>query len=415
MSGSLNHPAPPLLTSGCLACGFHAAIPLFDGGAQPLATLGWPDQPEHSLNMARLRLDFIRCLRCGHIYNRAFEYQQVPYVKHPNLMYNDSTLWQLHQAQVCKRLASLLPENATVIEIGCGEGGFLRQLARLIPNGTFIGFDPNNKNSLEEGRLVLKPELFVPERHLQAYQPDLILSRHVLEHLINPLAFIQELAFYSSWYQQQPRLFFEVPCVDRILSFGRLEDLYYEHNSHFTRNSFTMMLNSLPCHIDFIETGYNAEVIFGLVQLETMTGSRDIVEESENFRRQAADARSRIPEQIQALLTAGKRLALWGGTGKGAAFVHHFALDAEGIPMTVVDSDLAKVDTYVPGSAYRIWARERLIEQPVDIILIPAQWRAQDIALEIKQAGIPYQQLLLEHAGALVDFEHGEHPYRILS
>ncbi len=415
MSGSSTNPCPPLLSSSCLACGFHAAIPLFDGGSQPLATLGWPDRPEDSLNMPRLRLDFIRCLRCGHIYNRAFEYQQVPYVKHPNLMYNDSTLWQWHQEQVCLRLAALLPEDATVIEIGCGEGGFLKQLARLLPQGNFIGFDPNNKNSLEQKRLTLKPELFVPEKHLKEHRPDLILSRHVLEHLINPLAFIQELAFYSSWYKQQPRLFFEVPCVDRILSFGRLEDLYYEHNSHFTQNSFTTMLKSLPCQIDFIETGYNAEVIFGLIQLEAMPVAHQIVAETQIFTQQAEQVRRCVPEQIAELLRQGKKLALWGGTGKGAAFVHHFQLDADQFPMTVVDSDLAKAGTYVPGSAYRIWTRERLNEQPVDVILIPAQWRAQDIVIEIKQAGIPHKRLLLEHAGGLVDFESGEHPYRILS
>ncbi|HEY9840851.1 MAG TPA: hypothetical protein V6D23_10375, partial [Candidatus Obscuribacterales bacterium] len=89
--------SPHLLSSTCLACGFHGATPLFDGGSQPLATLGWPAAAETSLQMPRHRLDFIRCLRCGHIYNRAFEYQHVPYAKHPNLMYNASTLWQVHQ------------------------------------------------------------------------------------------------------------------------------------------------------------------------------------------------------------------------------------------------------------------------------------------------------------------------------
>ncbi|PKL77066.1 MAG: methyltransferase [Candidatus Melainabacteria bacterium HGW-Melainabacteria-1] len=401
-----------LIPSPCLACGFHGAMPLFDGGLQPLATLGWPDNAESSLQMERLRLDFIRCLRCGHIYNQAFEYQQVPYVKHPNLMYNQASLWQAHQQAICQRLAAALPEDPVVIEIGCGSGGFLKQLAQHVGCGQFIGFDPNSGTSLDSDRVSLRPELFVPAKHLAAYQPDLILSRHVLEHLINPLAFIQELAFASSLLGQQPSLFFEVPCVDRVLAFGRLEDLYYEHNSHFTSHSFKAMLQSLDCRVESIETGYNQEVIFGLIKLEPMPLARQIVAETENFSQLARAARQHIPIQIRSLLTAGKRLALWGGTGKGAAFVHHFGLDLPHIPMLVVDSDPDKVGSYVPGSQYRISPRQLLLEEPVDTILIPAQWRAQDIVLEIQAAGIPYQQLLLEHQGQLVDFFNAEHPYR---
>lgn len=404
---------PDYLDSSCLACGFHGAIPLFDGGMQPLATLGWPDQPAASLGMQRLRLDFIRCLRCGHIYNRAFEYLHVPYAKHPNLMYNASTLWQVHQQEVCRRLAEALPPNPTVIEIGCGEGGFLKRLAAAVGQGQFIGFDPNSSADLDLGYLQLKPELFIPKHHLQTYQPDLILSRHVLEHLNNPLAFIQELAFFSSWARQRPKLFFEVPCVDRLVKYGRLEDLYFEHNSHFTSHSFRSMLTSLPCQIEFIEHGYNEEVLCGLIQLETLPGSEQILAETRAFREQSLLARRRIPAQIAELLAQGRSLAFWGGTGKGAAFVHHFGLDATQTPLLVVDSDASKVGTFVPGTPYRIESAQCLLETPAQVIIIPAQWRAQDVVLEIAAAGIAYQQILIEHQGVLVDFFADAHPYRI--
>lgn len=387
-------------------------MPLFDGGSQPLATLGWPEAAEASLGMQRLRLDFIRCLRCGHIYNRAFDYHQVPYAKNPNLMYNASTLWHQHQQTICQRLAAELPPQPTVIEIGCGEGGFLKQLAAIVGEGRYIGFDPNSSAQLNLGYLELRPELFVPSRHLAAYQPDLILSRHVLEHLNNPLAFIQELAFYSSWTGLTPKLFFEVPCVDRLIRYGRLEDLYYEHNSHFTSGSFGSMLHHLPCRITFIEKGYNEEVLCGLIQLEAMQGSSEIVEETRRYDRQIRLAHAQIPAQIAALLSAGRNLTLWGGTGKGAAFVHHFGLSSAHTPMRVVDSDASKVGTFLPGTAYRIESARILAEDPADVILIPAQWRAQDVVLEIGDAGFTYGQILIEHEGRLVDFFEDVHPYR---
>jgi len=45
------------------------------------------------------------------------------------------------------------------------------------------------------------------------------------------------------------------------------------------------------------------------------------------------------------------------------------------------------------------------------VILIATQWRAADIVLEILRCGIPYETILLEHNGRLVDYFRHEHPY----
>ena len=403
--------------SVCLACGFAWAVNLFQSENRPLATLGWPTSAQSSCEMSRYPLDFMRCARCGHIYNRSFAYHQVPYQSHPNLMYNDSQIWQGHLDQLAYRLLAVLPDKPVVIEVGCGQGAFLKRLAALCPDGRFIGFDPNLQTgqTVAEANVSFEACLFEPAKHLSAYRPDLVLSRHVLEHLMNPLAFLQETAFFSSYYEVYPYLFFEVPCVDRLLAFGRLEDLYYEHNSHFTTRSFNIMLQSLPCETHFIETGYNGEVIFGLLRLKTMPECQKILAETQRFKTLAHKAQQQIARQIDAFLKSGKTLALWGGTGKGAAFVHHFGLDPVGFPLRVVDSDPLKVVTYVPGTAYPIESCDLLEAQHVDIIIVPAQWRAADIALEIQSRQITFGQLMIEHQGVLVDFFNVDHPYHALN
>jgi len=402
--------AEELCASACLACGYHWALPIFKG-QQPLATLGWPRKPDVSVKMPRYALDFMRCLRCGHIYNQSFQYQQVPYTNNPNLMYNASQIWQQHLERLCQRLLAILPSDPVVIEIGCGQGGFLHLLASYFQTGHFIGFDPNGQFVSRDPRLSFRAELFEPARDLPAYQPDLILSRHVLEHLMNPLAFIQKLAFFSSWHHIYPYLFFEVPCVDRLLQYGRLEDLYYEHNSHFTTHSFQTMLNSLDCKIQFIERGYNEEVIFGLLQLEPMPQCAQRVQATRQFRRIVSQAQTQVPQQLQTMIAAGQKVVIWGGTGKGAAFIQHFELTSESFELRVIDSDPEKVHSYVPGTTYQIQAKEVLFQEPADVILIPSQWRAEDIVLEIQRDGIAYQQILIEHQGQLIDFFLMDHPY----
>ena len=39
-----------------------------------------------------------------------------------------------------------------------------------------------------------------------------------------------------------PQLYLEAPVIDRVFDATRLEDFYYEHNSHFTTESFRRML-----------------------------------------------------------------------------------------------------------------------------------------------------------------------------
>ncbi|MGV3526098.1 MAG: class I SAM-dependent methyltransferase [Candidatus Sericytochromatia bacterium] len=363
--------------------------------------------------MVRLPLQFVRCLYCGHIYNQAFEYQQVPYVKNPNLMYNGSASWQQHLNELAHRLSTHLPAEPTVIEIGCGTGSFLKRLAQVHGSGRFIGFDPNATFSEADPHVELHAELFVAAQHLQDYQPDLILSRHVLEHLINPLAFLQELLVFSALTEVYPLLFFEVPCVDRLLRYGRVEDLYYEHNSHFTQRSFKTLLQRLGAEILEMNQSYNQEVLCGLIQLLPQAQIKSFLQENEAFQNQVAQAQHNIPLELKTLHQNGHALALWGGTGKGAAFVHHFGLLPQEIPLHVVDSDLAKVGTFVPGTHYLIHHPESLLTQAPKVIVIPAQWRAADIVLEIASLQIPHSQILIEHQGHLIDFSASEHPYRL--
>jgi len=117
-----------------------------------------------------------------------------------------------------------------------------------------------------------------------------------------------------------------------------------------------------------------------------------------------------IRAQLDALAVSGQRIAIWGGTGKAAAFMHFYGVDAERFPL-VVDSDPGKVGTHVPGNGQAIVFRDVLKDQPADVLIIPMQWRARDVLAEMAREGIAVGQVLIEHDGRLVAFARGEHPY----
>jgi hypothetical protein len=402
--------AAEMRATTCPACGYHVAVPFYDGGAQPLATLAWPASADEARGMARLPLDFISCIDCGHVWNDAFDYRDVPYTDKPNLMFNSGALWSDHLKAMRQVMLEHLDDTPTVVEIGHGDGQFLAALARSRPNGRFVGFDPNGAARADGTPIELRQALFDPRVHLAELNPDLIVSRHVLEHLTDPLGFVQQLSFAAACGGATPLLYLEVPCIDRAIETGRTVDFYYEHNSQFTTTSFTRMLQRCAVTIEGIGHGYDGEVIFGFVKLGGRVSQVWNAGSARSFRVGSERSRAEVARQLDAIIASGKRVAIWGGTGKSAAFIHQHGGDAVRFPL-VVDSDPDKAGTFVPGTGQVIQFRDVLLEQPVDVIIVPPQWRARDIVAEMRRVGIEVAEVLIEHEGRLVDFRHDPHPY----
>src|SRR5208283_4149382 len=146
----------------------------------------------------------------------------------------------------------------------------------------------------------------------------LVVSRHVLEHLNSPLAFLQRIAFAAARSGQEQLAYFEVPCVDRALATGRTVDFYYEHNSQFSTNSFRKMLSRCGATINRVGHGYGGEVIFGYVSLGGQRRRLAIADEASSFLDAANAGLERISAQLDDLAVSGVRVAIWGGTGKSA-------------------------------------------------------------------------------------------------
>ena len=394
----------------CPACGHRVAVPFFDGGAQPLATIAWPASAAEARAMSRLALEFVQCVRCSHIFNVAFDYAHVPYSSKPNLMFNRGTTWSQFIRNLQARIVASLPAAPVVVEVGHGDASFLIALADLAPKGRYIGFDPNGAAD-GAGNVELRTELFEPARHLADLQPDLLVSRHVLEHLESPLGFLQAVAFSARRGAGPVRVYFEVPCADRLQETNRTVDLYYEHSSQFTTRSFTAMLDASGARDAQIGHAYDREVLYAFATLHAQDGEAATAAQSERYRRAAAASLEVIGAQLAELAAGAGSVAIWGGTGKSAAFMARYGCDAARFPV-VVDSDRSKAGTFVPGTGQEIRFRDWLKGNPVHTVIIPPQWRAADIVREMRNEGIDPVQVLIEHDGRLVDFLAGEHPYQ---
>jgi hypothetical protein len=394
----------------CPICAHTLAVSFFDGGMQPLATLGWPKSAEEAQSMPRYPHDFVQCPKCTHVWNRSFRYDAIPYKNNPNRMFNRGGIWQGHLAYTRDLLLKRLPDAPTVVDIGCGEGHFVRGLAEASRyRGRFVGFDPNASPETGHG-VEFHARLFEPLTDMRELQPDAVVIRHVLEHLIDPAALIDRLAWGAAALGKPCWLFAEMPCIDRVFESRRIVDFFYEHVAHFTSRSFQTLMQRAGEIVE-VATGYDGEVVYGIAKLGVPADVRMTAETARLFAACSDTARHTIRAQLDALAASGASVAIWGGTGKAAAFIHQFGADAKRFPL-IVDSDPDKAGTFVPGTGQQIRFRDALKSQRIDVVIVPTQWRAQDIAAEMRREGIRPQSILIEHDGRLIDFEKDAHPYR---
>ena len=275
--------------------------------------------------------------------------------------------------------------------------------------GRFIGFDPNTTQEAGRG-IEFHARYFEPETDVPTIEPDVIVMRHVLEHLTDSAVFVDQLAWSIAGLGKPVLFFAEMPCVDRAQKSNRLVDFYFEHPSQFTTQSFRTLMQRAGEIVELAH-GYDGEVVYSLVRLAVTEAQKRTAASALTFSQQATRTRVTIRRQLADLASQGKRIAIWGGTGKAAAFIHQFTVDAERFPL-VVDSDAGKVGTFVPGAGQEIVSKDVLKRAPADIVIIPTQWRVKDIVAEMQREGILARQILIEHDGRLVDFAVDDHPYR---
>jgi len=124
-----------------------------------------------------------------------------------------------------------------LLEIGSGEGSFIRAVSRLGIEAT--GMEPNKESgAIYSSKHIDNDSLF-----------DLVVSNHVLEHIVNPVEFLSQL---HDCMLPKGLLIFEVPNLHMYGVYATA--ISHEHVSHFTPASLSYLMRR--CGFEVLDLEY---------------------------------------------------------------------------------------------------------------------------------------------------------------
>lgn len=353
----------------CPACGGDDIEPLVDLGEVPaLCGAMWSDAAG-ARDAARGHLDLVVCPECAHVWNAAFDERLIDYdADYDNSLHHSST-FQRFADELAGRLAATHDlRGGYVLEIGSGKGEFLSQLCSLA-DCEGVGFDPTFTGTSTTPGVELVAEYFpvgsAPERPF-----DLLLCRHVLEHLADPVALLTGLVASARATGTRPTFYFEVPSAAFNFGPAGLWDCIYPHVSYFSmpslrrlieRAGLTVVRIEQTFHGQFLSVEAVAADIPGVSRIEgddvaahlTLLGSF-----ADRLQSTVQEWSARITGQEQ----SGDQVALWGAGAKAVVFLN--AVDGAGRLRAVVDVNPGKWGRFLPGTGHQVLAPAAL---PTDV------------------------------------------------
>ena len=338
--------------------------------------------------------------RTGFIDNAAFDPSLVDYgLRYDNALHF-SPYFQAFEDRLARRLVERYDVRGKhVVEIGAGGGRFIGLLCELGDNrGT--GYDPSHDPRHADPLLGARARVERRPYGADAEAADLVVCRHVLEHIPDPRAFVRMLR-QSLAGRPDAVVYCEVPNSYLILRELSIWDVIYEHCTYFTQGTLARLFAS--CGFDVTGSWETYARQFIAIDAKPARGEGrvrvdldDPAELRGAAQRFAEACRERVEgwrRELARLAAAGRRVALWGAGARGVNFLN--LADAAGTVRRVVDINPRKHGLHVAGTGQRVEAPDSLREDPPDVVVvmnpiyldeIRGDLRAMGLAPEVRRA-----------------------------
>ena len=349
--------------------------------------------PVFQNRMFRTREDAIACPKgdvvlvqdslTGLISNRAFD---------PSLMVYDadyqneqavSAIFSTHLDKVAEIVQRQFT-GASLIEVGCGKGHFLERLESL--GFSVTGFDPTYEG--EHTRIAR--EYFGQSSGIQA---DGIILRHVLEHVADPVSFLQGIVRSNGGHG---KIYIEVPCLDWIARSHAWFDIFYEHVNYFRAQDLHAMFGRV------YEAGktFDGQYLYVVADLATLRIPRRLNGDEFQLPKEFLVSLEHCSQLIaRNARDAESAFAVWGGASKGVIFA--LLMQRRGAPVDIlIDINPAKQGRFVAATGLLVQSPNEAAEslKPGATVFVMNSNYLQEIRA---MSGNRYNYLTVEHEAGL--------------
>lgn len=283
-----------------------------------------------------------------------------------------------------------LPRGANAIEIGSGVGYLTRRLGDAGFN--IIGIEPGRgyASHWDKYGVNIINDFFPTPRITDRF--DLICSYAVLEHIAEPTKFLSDVR-----KQLAPGgvAIFSVPnCTDEI-NLGDPSILFHEHFSYFEPGSLARLIESVGMYASVVKSEYG-RCLYAIATLEEQSLFLEVDkglphQVVENYIKNCSifiqDMRGKIAKLID------------GGTVGIYCAARSLAILDPAWPLRFFDDDPELQGKFLPPFQADIEARDRLIEQPVDHLVVMSRTFGGRIRDSLREYGYRGTILTLDEMG----------------
>lgn len=292
-------------------------------------------------------------------------------VSYDNALYQNSQSlsdrFRRHLKSVAQSILMKTSPESKIVEIGCGKGYFIELLESLGCTNIF-GFD----STYEGDNPRIKKRYF--DLRDNGFNADTIILRHTLEHIPNPLSFLEQL--FNANSNPLANIFIEVPCFDWIVDNQAFWDLTIEHCNYFTAASFKSIFNQ-AC----VSKVFDGQYLLVSASASDLNFAKDTslqlpphapIDLSDLFPALIA-APSELKNFLKLHASNQSRYWIWGAATKGVMYLwHNLRMLDFTPPVGLIDINTQKHGKFVGCLGYEILPPDYLFNnaQDGDLVIV---------------------------------------------
>ena len=309
------------------------------------------------------------CLNCGFVFNTDFNNKVMNYDDQYQNEQAHSTYFQKYLEELIDLLTDKKFHKKKIIEIGCGKGFFLEMLRDS--GFDVVGFDPAYSG---DKPYVIKDYYSDKYSYLDA---DLIILRHTLEHIQEPLQFLQTIANSA---KPDAKIFIEVPSFEWIVNKKAFWDIFHEHCNYFTVQSLASLFYNSEQGLLF-----NDQYMYLVADLKDLR--KQIMPSEKSYSDFEVSKMLDLYKFYSEFVCNHPGLMVWGAGAKGVTFVNLTDSKREYIS-NLVDISPEKQGHYIARAGHRIISPAQIIEIETGEILVMNDNYYSEIKNQIKDTRI---------------------------